>query len=129
MFALEHGLTEIELSLLSSAVKDAVGRGHLPIAASLPFVVYATEIGYDYSGDEYWQTFSQQTPGWSKIEDRDFIRQGFQRFARSLRRRHPGRPVGPALFDHLLAHNPRGTAHRPPAAACPPALRVPNRTD
>lgn len=81
VFALEHGLTEIEFSLLSSAVKDAVGRGHLPIAASLPFVVYATEIGYDYSGDEYWQTFSQQTPGWSNIEDRDFIRQGFQRFA------------------------------------------------
>ena len=81
VFAFEHGLSELERSLLSTAVREAVGRGHLPIIASLPFVVYAAEVGYDYSGDEYWQTFSQRTPGWSQIEDRDFIRQGFQRFA------------------------------------------------
>ena len=78
-------------------MKDAVGRGHLPIAASLPFVVYATEIGYDYSGDEYWQTFSQQTPGWSNIEDRDFIRQGFQRFAEQ---RGSPAPRTPACTPH-----------------------------
>lgn len=92
VFALEHGLSELELSQLSTAVREAVGRGHLPLIASLPFVVYAAEVGYDYSGDEYWQTFSQQTPGWSKIEDRDFIRQGFQLFASRFR---GAMPVGP----------------------------------
>jgi hypothetical protein len=46
----------------------------------LPFVVYAAEVGYDYSGDEYWPMFRQRTPGWT-YEGRDFIRQGFQRFA------------------------------------------------
>lgn len=81
VFALEHGLSPLELDLLSTAVKDVVGRGYLPGATSLPFVVYAAEMGYDYSGDEYWQTFSQRTPGWSYIEDRDFVRQGFRRFA------------------------------------------------
>ncbi|MDA8358459.1 MAG: hypothetical protein M0Z95_19705 [Actinomycetota bacterium] len=80
LFALEHGLSDLELSLLSTTVRDAVGRRHLPMAASLPFVVYAAEVGYDYSGDEYWPMFSQRTPGWS-YEDREFIRQGFQRFA------------------------------------------------
>lgn len=92
VFALEHGLSELELSLLATAVREAVERRHLPIIASLPFVVYATEVGYDYSGDEYWQTFSQRTPGWSQIEDRDFIRQGFQRFASRFR---GAMPVGP----------------------------------
>ena len=92
VFALEHGLSELELSLLSTAVREAVGRGHLPIIASLPFVVYAAEVGYDYSGDEYWQTFGQRTPGWSEIEDRDFIRRGFQRFASRFR---GAIPVGP----------------------------------
>jgi len=80
LFALEHGLSDLELSLLSTTVRDAVGRGHLPMAASLPFVVYAAEVGYDYSGDEYWPMFSQRTPGWT-YEGRDFIRRGFQRFA------------------------------------------------
>ncbi len=92
VFALEHGLSELELSLLSTAVREAVERRHLPISVSLPFVVYAAEVGYDYSGDEYWQTFSQRTPGWSEIEDRDFIRQGFQRFASRFR---GAIPVGP----------------------------------
>ena len=92
VFALEHGLSELELSLLSTAVKEAIGRGHLPIIASLPFVVYAAEVGYDYSGDEYWQTFGQRTPGWSDIEDRDFFRRGFQRFASRFR---GAIPVGP----------------------------------
>jgi hypothetical protein len=58
----------------------------------LPFLAYATEVGYDYSGDQYWQTFSQRTPGWSEIEDRDFIRHGFQHFAGRFR---GAMPVGP----------------------------------
>jgi hypothetical protein len=92
VFALEHGLSELELSLLSTAVRGAVPRHHLPTIASLPFVIYAAEIGYDYSGDEYWQTFGERTPGWSEIEDRDFIRQSFKRFASRFR---GAIPVGP----------------------------------
>ena len=82
VFALEHGLSDLDLGLLNTAVRVSVDRGSLPMAESLPFIVYAAEVGYDYSGDEYWQTFAKVTPGWSSIEDRGFVRQAFQDFAR-----------------------------------------------
>jgi hypothetical protein len=47
VFALEHGLAEAELSLLTSAVRGALQCGTLPRTAWLPFVVYATETGYE----------------------------------------------------------------------------------
>jgi hypothetical protein len=81
IFALEHGLGEGELTLLASTVRGAVQHGALPSAAYLPAIVYATEIGYDYTGDEYWQTFSARTPGWAVHGERDYIRRGFLRFA------------------------------------------------
>ena len=92
VFALEHGLGELELALLANCVKDAIARRHLPTVTSLPFVVYAAEFGYGYAGDEYWQTFSQRTPGWSAIEDRDFVRRAFQRFAEKYRGAVPSGP-------------------------------------
>ncbi len=81
LFALEHGLNEVEVALLEGTVREAVLRGHLSNEAWLPFVVYASEIGYEYSGDEYWQTFASRTPGWKALEDRDYIRSIFHRFA------------------------------------------------
>jgi hypothetical protein len=36
--------------------------------------VYSAEIGYEYSGEEYWQTFAERTPGWAGYGDRNFIR-------------------------------------------------------
>jgi hypothetical protein len=80
IFALEHGLSETELAVLSSEVRSAVRRGHLPHESWLPFVVYATEVGYEYSGDEYWQTFEARTPGWVDGGDRHYIRQKFIEF-------------------------------------------------
>jgi len=67
IFALEHDLGETEFGWLKTAVRDAVRRRHLPAGASLPFVVYAAEVGYDYAGEEFWQTFSARTPGWSDM--------------------------------------------------------------
>jgi hypothetical protein len=84
IFALEHGMGDTELSLLKATVREAVLRRHLPRNAWLPFVVHAAEIGYEYSGDEYWQTFSARTPGWAVLEDRAYIRSSFQRFARQF---------------------------------------------
>lgn len=55
VFALEHDLPENELALLQAAVRRSVAVG-TPIAHRrlwLPFVVYATEIGYRYEGYEY----------------------------------------------------------------------------
>jgi hypothetical protein len=80
IFALEHNLSEAELDLTASTVRGAILRRHLPSKTWLPFVVYATELGYEFSGDEYWQTFSARTPGWAKIEDREYIRSTFYKF-------------------------------------------------
>jgi len=81
IFALEHGLTDVELELLKSSVCQAVQRGRLPRHSWLPVIVYAAETGYEYSGDEYWQTFAIRTPGWIQNEDRQYIRTSFVKFA------------------------------------------------
>lgn len=81
LFALEHGLIAGELATLTRAVRDFVSTGRrLPESKWLPFVVYAAEIGYRYVGDEYWQTFEAETPGWEG-DDRYYIRRKFQAFS------------------------------------------------
>lgn len=82
IFGLEHGLPEGELTLLARTVQATVERRQLTSASYLPVIVYATEVGYDYTGEEYWQTFSARTPGWAQLDDREYIRWGFQEFAR-----------------------------------------------
>lgn len=84
IFALEHGLTDADLTLLTTTVRAAVQRRQLPGAAWIPFIIYAAEIGYEYSGDEYWQTFTSRTPGWAEIGDREFIRSNFYKFAKQF---------------------------------------------
>ena len=37
-------------------------------AHALVWIVYSSELGYRYSGDEYWQTFERETPGWVQNE-------------------------------------------------------------
>lgn len=97
IFALEHGLAETELMLLKAEVCAAVRRGHLPRDTWLPFVVYAAEIGYAYSGDEYWQTFEYETPSWAQHGDRHYIRRQFMIFADTF---GGARPSG-AWADHF----------------------------
>lgn len=82
VFALEHGLTEAEFALLRREVQRAVQRSVLPEELWLPFVVYAAEIGYEFSGDEYWQTFSARTPGWADLGDtaHQYIRNRYKEF-------------------------------------------------
>ena len=85
VFALEHGLEDAELQILLDAVRAAVsqGFGTKYRKSWLPFVVYAAESGYGYIGDEYWKTFAEQTPRWSEVGDRDWIRYKFIAFADS----------------------------------------------
>lgn len=45
----------------------------------LLWVVYATERGYTYTGDEYWQSFEESTPAWN-FSDRDKIKLWFRKF-------------------------------------------------
>ncbi len=84
VFALEHGLAPSEVQELSEGV-----RAHIRAAApardhSLVWIVYAAESGYRYSGDEYWQTFEAETPGWTEHGDRGWIRDAFLAFHRKF---------------------------------------------
>ncbi|MFC8439241.1 hypothetical protein ACFUJT_13705 [Streptomyces griseoincarnatus] len=89
VFALEHDLNGDDLELLSSAVGGALTEGFSIRHRShwLPFIVHAAEIGYLYTGDEYWPLFSQNTPGWNcgpqwKINNnRGLIKRWFKQFA------------------------------------------------
>ena len=82
VFALEHDLSETEIEMLKSAVRSGI-RDYLLShfrQTWLPFVVYAAEMGYGYEGDEYWTTFSSQTPRWT-YQERSTIGEWFRMFA------------------------------------------------
>ncbi|MCP4654320.1 MAG: hypothetical protein GY856_02760 [bacterium] len=58
----------------------------------LPWTVFAAELGYLYSGDEYWQTFEERTPGWLVHGHRHWVRRCF----RDFQKRYGGaEPKGP----------------------------------
>lgn len=80
VFALEHGLTQAEVQELSAAAQSHVQREAPLREHALAWIVYAAEIGYRYSGDEYWQTFEAETPGWTARGDRSWIRDCFRAF-------------------------------------------------
>lgn len=84
VFALEHGLSADDLAELTAAVRLVVaeGFGYRHWRDNwLPFVIYASEVGYSYAGEEFWTTFDSATPGWAHFGDRTRIRTWFQRFA------------------------------------------------
>ena len=82
VFALEHGLGESEIEALSRAVRAYVISKVPSWDHRLAWVVYAAELGYRYSGHEYWQTFEAATPGWTARGDRSWIRDCYSWFQR-----------------------------------------------
>jgi hypothetical protein len=80
IFALEHGLEQPELQELSAAIRAHAERNAPSREHALAWVVYATEVGYRFSGEEYWQTFEEETPGWTVYGNRDWIRERFRQF-------------------------------------------------
>jgi len=83
IFALEHGLSSEEINLLQTDVRESISNFSPSVDHILPWVVYATEIGYRYEGYEYWQTFEEQTPGWIYHGNRYWIRSCFMNFCSS----------------------------------------------
>ena len=84
LFGLEHGLTQAEVQELERAVRSHIAHCRPSQNHWLAWIVYSAELGYRYSGDEYWQTFEQETPGWLRNGDRYRIRDFYQRFAREF---------------------------------------------
>ena len=81
VFALEHGLDKDEIQDLFSAVRKQIKEGSPQQEHALAWIVYATEMGYRYAGNEYWQTFERVTPGWTTFNDRNFIKIAFMTFS------------------------------------------------
>jgi hypothetical protein len=84
IFGLEHGLDLREVQAVTTAVRAHIvdrppSRDH-----ALPWIVYSSELGYRYSGDEYWQTFELETPGWTLNGNRYWVRDCFRQFQRAF---------------------------------------------
>ena len=82
IFALEHGLNKIELQKIRSMLQSSASRHQPPSRYWLLWVIYATELGYDYEGDEYWGSFEAQTPGW-EYRHRASIKDWFLKFQKA----------------------------------------------
>lgn len=80
VFALEHGLEAEELAILRAVVAAGSQSDEERSRHWLLWIVHATEIAYDYQGDEYWGSFASATPEWDDRQ-RHWIRQLFQNFA------------------------------------------------
>lgn len=94
IFVLEHGLTSSELDCLKADIRNQIANREPSDLHWLPWIVYATEIGYSYDGQEYWQTFESQTKGWTRFRDknRSWMRECFVRFRDEF---NAAKPCGP----------------------------------
>lgn len=84
VFALEHGLS-LDMDELAGELSEQLRHGNPKRAHWLVWVVFATEIGYNFAGAEYWQTFNERLPAWKRSADsnrnRGQIRVWFRMFA------------------------------------------------
>jgi hypothetical protein len=80
LFALEHNLTESEFEEIGTQLRSRLALGLRLEPYWLLWVVYATELGYDYDGGEYWHSFEERTPRWRDKASRNQLREWFSRF-------------------------------------------------
>src|SRR5258708_35538026 len=80
LFALEHDLDKAELDEIASLLRERLAAGHQLSNHWLLWVIYATELGYGYDGEEYWHSFEDDTPHWREHVDRRLLRRWFQKF-------------------------------------------------
>lgn len=92
IFALEHDLTAAEFREVSALLRERISLGLRLESHWLLWVVYATEMGYDYDGDEYWHSFEERTPRWRDRGSRNQLRDWFTRFRATY---HGVKPTGP----------------------------------
>lgn len=92
LFAFEHGLSVEETERIGELLRAHLRAGRERIGKYwLLWVVYGTEFGYDYTGDEYWQSFEEHTPGWES-HHRYSLTNWFKKFQANY---HGFIPTGP----------------------------------
>ena len=84
IYGLEHGLDLPEIRSLNSDLRTYITESPPSQEHSLAWIVYSSELGYQYSGDEYWQTFELKTVGWEGYENRNWIRNCYKNFQREF---------------------------------------------
>ena len=84
IFALEHGLNVTAVEEISEQLRLRLKNGLRLSSHWLLWIVYLTEHGYHYEGDEYWPSFEQQTPCWDG-EKRYQVKQWFKKFQRTYK--------------------------------------------
>jgi hypothetical protein len=89
LYVLEHGLDATAREQLTAAIRTEILIRPPSSVFWLPWVVYAAEQGYVYAGEEYWQTFEDQTPGWRLHGNRDWLRRSFYKFAKEYNGAQP----------------------------------------
>lgn len=82
IFALEHGLDENEFAEISGLLLSRLKAGLRLRSHWLLWVIYATERGYNYDGDEYWRSFEEHTPNWDS-GDRHKVAPWFTKFQKA----------------------------------------------
>lgn len=84
VYAIEHGLAD---SIIRS-VRVAAAQEHKAIGLDqrhwLVWVVLAAEAGYRYDGEEYWPSLEVQTGEWQAQNDRNALRNWFDKFHREF---------------------------------------------
>lgn len=80
IFALEHGLNPQEIHVLENSLRIHIAEHSPSKLHALAWIVYSSELGYRFAGDEYWQTFEQETPGWRDHGSRYWLRDCFRSF-------------------------------------------------
>lgn len=81
VFAIEHGLTKGQVDDIALGLRRHIALGGQLSTLWLLYVLYATELGYDFDGDEYWQSFESKTPQWKDVpRRREQLRSFFERF-------------------------------------------------
>ena len=84
IFALEHGLDEDAVDEIAIKLRLRL-KNNLRLSPHwLLWVIYSTEHGYRYEGDEYWPSFELQTPRWDG-KKRYQLAQWFKKFQRTYR--------------------------------------------
>lgn len=81
VFALEHGLKPAQIKIISSRLADDHRLNGINKSYWLLWVIYSTELGYEYIGDQYWISFEDKLRYWEQSH-REIIRWAFKEFQR-----------------------------------------------
>lgn len=84
VFALEHGLELAEFDKIAVILRARLKAGMSQSEYWLLWVVYATEFGYRYVGEEYWISFEEQTPGWITQDSAPKLVAWFRKFQKQF---------------------------------------------